>query len=128
MVETAAALAEALVALDSPVFARDRGVTRSHQFAIEANSFGGGQTAAKRLRQANILSCGIGLPIEEISGDLNGLRLGTPEIVRWGMGPRDMPEIAGHIAAALNATRPIADIARSVSELRSRFRDLHFMR
>ncbi len=128
MVETAAALAEALRLLDIPVFARDRGMTRSHQFAIEANSFGGGQTAAKRLRGANILSCGIRLPVEEIPGDLNGLRLGTPEIVRWGMGPQDMPELAGHIAAALNESRPLAEIAGAVSEQRSRFRDLHFMR
>ena len=58
---------------------------RSHQFAVEAAAFGGGQAAAKRLRQANILACGIGLPIAAVDGDVNGLRLGTPEIVRWGM-------------------------------------------
>ena len=40
---------------------------------------------ARRLRQAGFLACGIGLPIAPVAGDLNGLRLGTPEIVRWGM-------------------------------------------
>ena len=43
------------------------------------------------LRQANILTCGIGLPIAPVEGDVNGLRIGTPEIVRWGMTPDDMP-------------------------------------
>ena len=77
----------------------------SHQFAIEAGAFGGGQAAAKLLRQANILSCGIGLPIAPVEGDVNGLRIGTPEIVRWGMTPQDMPELAGFIADVLKGTR-----------------------
>ena len=29
----------------------------------------------------------IGLPIETVEGDMNGLRIGTPELVRWGMTP-----------------------------------------
>ena len=128
MVDTAQALAQSLVESGVPVFARDRGITMSHQFAIEAAAYGGGQTAAKRLRQANILSCGIGLPLPELANDLNGLRCGTPEIVRWGMGPADMPELAGHIVDALTSNKPIADIARAVSQQRARFRELRFMR
>ena len=46
--------------------------TRSHQFAVEAAAYGGGQTAAARLRRANLLACGIGLPIDPVEGDLNG--------------------------------------------------------
>ena len=87
MIDTAKALAQALNDEGVPVFGRNLGFTTSHQFAIEAARFGGGQTAAKRLRKANILTCGIGLPIAPLANDLNGLRFGTPEIVRRGMTP-----------------------------------------
>jgi len=124
---TAVALAEALADRGVPVFARDRGITRSHQFAVEAAAYGGGQAAAKKLRQANILTCGIGLPIAPIEGDVNGLRLGTPEIVRWGMKAADMPELAGYIAGTL-----AGDVSRSLAEdvttFRRRFSSLHYMR
>ena len=52
MVRTSKAFAEALVKEGLPVFARDRGITTSHQFAIEAHDFGGGQAMAKLLRRA----------------------------------------------------------------------------
>ena len=128
MVDTAKALAQALHERGVPVYAQDRGMTQSHQFAVEAARYGGGQTAAKKLRQANILCCGIGLPIAELPGDLNGLRFGTPEIVRWGMGPKDMPELAGHVADALSSAKPLGEIATSVSRQRAKFQSLHFMR
>ncbi len=125
---TATALAEALVGCGVPVFARDRGITRSHQFAIEAAGYGGGQAAAKRLRQANILTCGIGLPIAPVDGDVNGLRLGTPEIVRWGMGIQHMPELAGFIARALTDDGEARSLADTVTAFRRRFSSLHYMR
>jgi glycine hydroxymethyltransferase len=128
MAATATALAEALVDRGVPVFARDRGITRSHQFAIEAAPYGGGQAAAKRLRQANILTCGIGLPIAPVDGDVNGLRLGTPEIVRWGMTPGDMPELARFIAGALADDGASRSLAENVTTFRRRFSSLHFIR
>jgi glycine hydroxymethyltransferase len=128
MAATAKALGEALVERQVPVFARDRGITASHQFAIEAAPYGGGQAAAKRLRAVNILSCGIGLPLPAVAGDVNGLRLGTPEIVRFGMTPGDMPELAGYIAEGLNGSRPAGAVAKDVTAFRSRFRELCFMR
>ncbi len=128
MAATAKALAQALAERQVPVFARDRGITTSHQFAIEAAPYGGGQAAAKRLRAVNILSCGIGLPIAEVEGDVNGLRLGTPEIVRFGMKPEHMPELAGYIADGLSGARPDEAIARDVTAFRRRFGRLHYVR
>jgi glycine hydroxymethyltransferase len=58
---------------------------------------------------------------------MNGLRLGTPEIVRWGMGPEHMPELAGLIAEALVGNDP-ATIAARVSQFRQRFDRLAFVR
>lgn len=106
MQATARALAAGLISQGLPVFARELGGTDSHQFAIEAVRWGGGQKAAKRLARARLLSCGIGLPlarVASIDGDVNGLRLGVPEIVRLGFTPAEMPELAALIATALEA-------------------------
>jgi glycine hydroxymethyltransferase len=120
MTTTAAALADALATGGLPLFSTDRGYTTSHQFAVDATQWNGGHQASLRLRDANILACAIGLP----GGDeWSGLRLGTPEIVRWGMTPGDMPELAGLIVSALRG-EPTA-VAAETTAFRSRFTTLH---
>ncbi|RKF15169.1 aminotransferase class I/II-fold pyridoxal phosphate-dependent enzyme [Roseovarius spongiae] len=126
MIRVARALAEALDAAGLPVFAAGRGFTRSHQFALEAARFGGGQAASKRLRKAGFLACGIGLPVDEVEGDMNGLRLGTPELVRWGVTEDHAPELASLIAEALRANDPAA-LAPRVAAFRQGFDRLHFI-
>jgi glycine hydroxymethyltransferase len=127
MVETAQSLATALISVGVPVF-RPRGIaTSSHQFAIEAARYGGGQIASKQLRKANVLACGIGLPLAAVEGDLNGLRLGTPEIVRRGMQARDMPVLARLIARALEASNP-GTVAVEVTKFRKSFNGFSFIR
>jgi glycine hydroxymethyltransferase len=128
MAETAKALATALVGEGVAIHAAGRGCTESHQLALEAAPLGGGQKAAKLLRRANILTCGIGLPIAAVEGDLNGLRMGTPEIVRWGMGPDDMPELAKLIVRALKAQDAPETLAPEVTAFRRRFSQMHFVR
>jgi glycine hydroxymethyltransferase len=127
MVSTAKALANSLVERGIPVFETSQGPTSSHQFAIKAAEFGGGQAAAKTLRKVNILSCGIGLPIDPVEGGMNGLRLGTPEIVRWGMTERDMPELAALIARGLRGNEPAESVADAVTAFRKGFTTLHFV-
>jgi len=126
MATTAATLAENLRERGVPVFATVKGMTTSHQFAIKAAEYGGGQAAAKKLRQANILSCGIELPVEPVKGDMNGLRMGTPEIVRWGMTEEDMPTLAALIARALRGDEP-REVAADVTAFRRQFNELHFI-
>lgn len=126
MVDLSRALAHNLTALGLPVFAMDQGMTTSHQFAVEAAAFGGGQAASKTLERAGFLACGIGLPLPEVPGDLNGLRIGTPELVRRGVTPADAPEIAALIAEGLRSNAP-EDTARRTRLLRARFNGLHFM-
>ena len=103
-----------------PVFATEQGYTTSHQFAVDATQWGGGHQAALLLRDANILACAIGLP----GGDeWSGLRLGTPEIVRWGMTAADMPELAGLIVEGLRGDAHV--VAPKTTTFRSRFTTLH---
>jgi glycine hydroxymethyltransferase len=127
MIALSRALAAALAAEDLPVFAAERGYTNSHQFAIEAAIFGGGQAASKTLRKAGFLACGIGLPIAEVPGDMNGLRIGTPELVRRGVTPADVPALAALIAEGLRANNP-ASVAPRTKALRAQFQDMHFIR
>ncbi len=89
--------------------------------------------AALRLRIANILSSEIGLPLLEpesgighAGGAGTGIRVGPPEIVRWGMTSADMPEMAELIVHAL--VEDPATVAERTTEFRSRFTDLHFIR
>ena len=74
---------------------------------------------------AGLLACGIGLPIAPVDGDVNGLRLGVPEIVRLGMAPEHMPELAALIARALSVDP--RSVAAEVEAFRRRFRSLHFI-
>ena len=86
MVATAQALADGTGgAKGFAVYGAERGFTQSHQFALDAIPFGGGQAAARSCARPGFLACGIGLPGKTIEGDMNGLRIGTPELVRWGM-------------------------------------------
>lgn len=111
MVDVSQRLAEELVSLEVPVFAADRSATASHQLAVEAAVHGGGQRAARRLREANLLTCAIGLPVEDVVGDMDGLRLGTPEIVRRGVTPEDVPELAALVARALDEATDLRFLA-----------------
>ena len=120
MVATAAALAESLAAAGLDLYRTEAGFTTSHQLAVRADQWGGGHQASLRLRDANILACAIGLP----GGDeWSGLRLGTPEIVRWGMTAADMPELASLVVRGLREDP--ASVAADTTAFRSRFTSLH---
>lgn len=123
MITMAQALAQELEALDVPVFSGAAGHTHSHQFAVVAGDYGGGQAASKILRDAGFLACGIGLPVASVAGDMNGVRIGTPELVRWGMTSKDAPRLAYLIKRGL-AGDAIAD---EVGAWRRGFNQLHFV-
>jgi glycine hydroxymethyltransferase len=126
MVKTSQALAQHLQNLGVNIFAADKGFTTSHQFAILAAPYGGGQTAARRMGEAGLLACGIGLPIEQVEGDLNGLRIGTPEIVRIGMKVEQMKDLAGFIARSLDTNVEPKSIQREITEWRKQFSGVHY--
>jgi glycine hydroxymethyltransferase len=128
-IANAQALGQALAAEGLPVHAVEgRGLTESHHLALQAAPFGGGQRASKRLAQANLLLCGIGLPIAPVEGDLNGIRLGTQEITRWGLEPAQMPAIARFISRVFRGNEDPAVLRPEVIEFRRGFQRLRFVR
>ncbi|HEB96321.1 MAG TPA: aminotransferase class I/II-fold pyridoxal phosphate-dependent enzyme [Sedimenticola thiotaurini] len=126
MIQVARSFAGALDSEGIPVYGKAQGFTRSHQFAIEAAFCGGGQQASRRLRKAGFLSCGIGLPIGPVEGDMNGLRIGTPELVRRGVTRDDIGQLASLVARGLTADSP-ESIAAETAALRARFTRMHYV-
>ena len=123
MVLMSKTLASSLEEYDIPIFFGALGHTQSHQFAVLAEEFGGGQRASKLLRKSGFLACGIGLPVKDLAGDMNGLRFGTPELVRWGMQAKHSNKLAGLVAKALKGY----NVSEQVSEWRRTFNKIHFV-
>jgi glycine hydroxymethyltransferase len=123
MADAAAGLAGALADAGLPVLATVTGHTTSHHLAVDARAWGGGQVAARRLRDAGLLASGIGMPGAD---DMAALRLGTPEAVRWGLTAADMPEVADLLVRGLHED-PV-EVAPATAALRARFRRIHFVR
>ncbi|WP_170520247.1 serine hydroxymethyltransferase [Ruegeria atlantica] len=123
MIAMSQALAAALDTEGVPVFAGAEGFTNSHQFAVLAEPFGGGQAASKKLRPNGFLACGIGLPLAVVDGDMNGLRIGTPELVRWGMTTADAGQLAALIKLGLNGE----SVGEEVASWRRNFNTLCFV-
>jgi len=120
MVKVSKSLAEELDKAGIPIFGKQHGFTTSHQFAIEAKQYGGGQAASKTLRKSGFLACGIGLPIAPVEGDMNGLRIGTPELVRWGVKVEHTKKLVDLIARGLTTNDP-ASLAKEVAQFRGEF-------
>jgi len=134
MVDTARALAEGLHACGVPVIEVGEGdarFTSSHHVAIDASRLGGGDALANAVRTANLLTCAIGLPPQRTAGDAPGapgLRLGTPEMVRWGMGPNEADQVAGWIADVMDDPSRAPAIGAEVSAMRAGFDHIHWVR
>ncbi|MDB2407226.1 aminotransferase class I/II-fold pyridoxal phosphate-dependent enzyme [Jannaschia sp.] len=122
MQDLAAALAQGAQAAGLDVFETEDGPTVSHQFAIRAPQ--GGQFLARRLEAGGFLTCGIGLPIDPVANDMNGLRIGTPELARRGVAPEDAGALMALMARALR--EPPEDVAQEVARLRSTFQSVRF--
>ena len=105
-----------------------RELTDSHHLALSAAPFGGGQAASKLMARANILLCGIGLPIAPLDGDLNGIRIGSQEITRQGMGAAAMVEIARLMSRVWLKGDVPENVRTDVLDFRSAYRALVFVR
>jgi glycine hydroxymethyltransferase len=128
-IRNAQALAKSLAAEGLPVHGVEgRGHTESHHLAVQSARFGGGQAAAKRLAAANILLCGIGLPLPPVPGDLNGIRIGSQEVTRFGMQEDAMTDIARLIARFLVKGEEAESVRRDVIEFRRGYQRIHFIR
>ncbi len=130
-ISNAQAFADALTARGVDVFrpaGRGGLATMSQHVALDSRQFGGGDRAAKLLEPANLLCSSIGLPLPEVPGDANGVRLGTQELTRRGMGTAEMAIVADLVGRVLIDGEPAETVRADVIELRQQFSKLVFVR
>jgi glycine hydroxymethyltransferase len=125
-VANARALAQALHDRGFDVLAADLGFTRSHTIAVRVEKEGGGEAVAKRLADAGVIANKNLLPGDKSPRHPGGVRLGTPEVTRVGMGEREMVRIAELFDDLLHRGKSTEDVARSASELKAGFTTLKY--
>jgi glycine hydroxymethyltransferase len=128
IVANAQALGAALDRRGIPVLGARKGYTRTHQVILDVRAFGGGFEAARRLERANVITNKNLIPADrpEHWDRPGGLRLGTIEVTRLGMGPAEMDLIAGFIARVLVEGADPDALAGAVSDFRAPFQTLYY--
>ncbi|CAM2197844.1 Serine hydroxymethyltransferase [Paraburkholderia kururiensis] len=122
VVANAQALASFLDDRGIKVLYGERGYTRTHQIVLDSRPAGSGREAVLRLEAANIICNEMPLPWDETgtAGVETGVRLGTVELTRRGMGRTEMEWIAERISRVLSGGEPTA-MAREVADFAGRF-------
>jgi glycine hydroxymethyltransferase len=121
VVANAQTLASALHTRGVPVLGAHKGFTRTHQVIGDVRRFGGGLEVAHRLAEANLITNKNLLPGDtpEDWDRPSGLRIGTTEVTRLGMGEAEMLTIADMIAGVLVEGRDPAHVRKEAVELRA---------
>jgi len=123
IVRNAQALGSSLDELGTPVEAREFGYTRSHMIAVNVAQWGGGVEVAKRLEANDIILNYNMLPGDEDPRNPSGLRIGVPEMTRFGMDERAMGELAQLLHDGVRGK----DVKAQVNTLRARYTTMKFV-
>jgi len=128
IVGNARALGAALVKRGITVLAANKGFTTTHQVIANVRQFGGGLEVAHRLAQANLITNKNLIPGDrpEDWDRPGGLRMGTIEVTRFGMGPAEMDTIAGFMARVLVEGEAPETVAKEVVEFRRSYQTLYY--
>lgn len=123
IIGNAQALGKALYRFGVPVIASEHGFTQSHMVLIDAKR--SGQEAMRILEHAGIIVSPCPLPTDK-QGAESGLRIGTNEMTRYGMGVAEMEIIAELIADVLNDRKTVTSVRKAVREFRSEYQILRY--
>ena len=123
IVRNAQALGSSLDELGTPVEARDFGYTKSHTIAVDVSQWGGGVEVAKRLEANDIIVNYNMIPGDADPRNPSGLRIGVPEMTRFGMDERAMGELAQLIHDAIRGK----NVKDQVHALRARFLEMKYV-
>ncbi|MGH2447729.1 MAG: serine hydroxymethyltransferase [Chloroflexota bacterium] len=128
IVRNAQALGAALQKRGVPMLGAHKGFTRTHQVVADVRGFGGGLSAAQRLGTANIITNKNLIPSDRADDwdRPGGLRIGTIEVTRLGMGRREMDCIADFIARVLIEGADPAEVGKDVIAFRAPFQTLYY--
>ncbi len=128
IVRNAQALAAALDRRGIPILAAHKGYTTTHQVIANVRQFGGGLEVAHLLARANIITNKNLLPTDKAEDwdRPGGLRIGTIEVTRLGMGEAEMESIADFIARVLVERVPVEQVADDVIAFRESYQTLYY--
>ncbi len=99
------------------------GYTETHQVLLRVSEHGAGMDIARRLEENNIVCNYQALPDDESFLDSSGLRLGTPEMTRFGMKEADFEPLAQLMADCIIRNETVKD---EVAKLRARFNEMGY--
>ena len=128
IVRNAQALGAALHRRGMPILGAHKGYTTTHQVIADVRQFGGGLQVAQHLARANIITNKNLIPADrpEDWDRPGGLRMGTIEITRLGMGEAEMEVIADFIARVL-VERTAPEVVRDeVVAFRQAYQTLYY--
>jgi glycine hydroxymethyltransferase len=130
VIENAKRLGQSLYERGFEVLCPDKGFTESHTVIIDISKFGDGASIEEKLEAANIITNRNLLPWDKRLGrdyrKPGGLRLGTSEVTRLGMGGSEMDEIAELIKRIVVDKDSPRSVAEEVAELRAGFQKVHY--
>jgi glycine hydroxymethyltransferase len=134
VIENAKALGQALYERGIKVLMEHKGFTESHQIVVDITEFektiGLGGDIEKTLEKANIILNRNLLPYDIAEGrhyqNPGGLRIGTSEITRLGMGKSEMTDIAELIKKLLIDKIDPKKIRNEVVEFRKEFQEIRY--
>jgi glycine hydroxymethyltransferase len=128
IVANAQALGAALARRGIPVLGGHKGYTTTQQVIADVRQFGGGLEVAQRLARANIIANKNLLPADQPEDwdRPSGLRLGTIEVTRLGMGAADMETIADFMARILIEQEAPETVVEDVIEFRQPYQTLYY--
>ncbi len=128
VVKNAKAFAQACAEEGFKVPTEHLGFTQSHMFVIDVRELGGGTKAATLLEQANIIVNKNLLPWDppEAVKDPSGIRLGTPEMTRFGMKEDAFKEIAKLMREVLIEKKDPQQVKKKVIELRKNYVEVKY--
>ena len=128
IVRNAQALGAALEGRGIPMLGAQKGFTRTHQVIADVRRFGGGLEVGHLLARANIVTNKNLLPGDtpEDWDRPSGLRMGTIEVTRYGMGEAEMDTIADFIARVLVEGQSPSVVAEEVVEFRQGYQTLYY--
>jgi glycine hydroxymethyltransferase len=128
IVRNAKALGAALHHKGIPVLGSHKGFTQTQQVIADARSFGGGLEAAQRLARANLITNKNLIPSDTAENwdHPSGIRMGTIEVTRLGMGEAEMEQIADFIARVLVEKAAPENVLEDVIDFRQPFQTLYY--
>jgi len=128
VVENAQALAQGLHERGFKVLGEKNGFTKSHTVVIDVAEQGGGKPLSEALEKANVITNKNLLPWDpgNKAQDPSGIRLGSQECTRLGMGSSEMDEIADIIKEICMDKKEPEEVRERVIDLKSDHKEARF--